>query len=153
MLTEPWVKTFCVGFNIDYIHDSALVICCSNILNVLHHSLTICTISTFAIHGKIEFCVDHAIIYLMAQPIPSVTIPSPGIFREFVTFLWKSCKCPKMGPDGSYKNPTVGLTATTSFICKTMQVHTVSVNLKKAGLASRNIVTKNNIRCFKSALQ
>ena len=28
-----------------------------------------------------------------------------------------------------------------------------SVNLKKAGMASRNIVIKNNIRCFKSALQ
>ena len=26
-----------------------------------------------------------------------------------------------------------------------------SVNLKKAGMASRNIVIKNNIRCFKSA--
>ena len=25
--------------------------------------------------------------------------------------------------------------------------------LKKAGMASRNIVIKNNIRCFKSALQ
>ena len=28
-----------------------------------------------------------------------------------------------------------------------------SVNLKKVGMASRNIVIKNNIRCFKSALQ
>ena len=28
-----------------------------------------------------------------------------------------------------------------------------SVNLKKAGMASRNIVVKNNTRCFKSALQ
>ena len=28
-----------------------------------------------------------------------------------------------------------------------------SVNLKKAGMASRNIFIKNNIRCFKSALQ
>ena len=28
-----------------------------------------------------------------------------------------------------------------------------SVNLKKAGLASRNIVIKNNARCFKSAFQ
>ena len=28
-----------------------------------------------------------------------------------------------------------------------------SVNLKKAGIASRNIVIKNNTRCFKSALQ
>ena len=27
-----------------------------------------------------------------------------------------------------------------------------SVNLKKAGMASRNIVIKNNTRCFKSAL-
>ena len=27
-----------------------------------------------------------------------------------------------------------------------------SVNLKKAGMASRNIVVKNNTRCFKSAL-
>ena len=26
-------------------------------------------------------------------------------------------------------------------------------NLKKAGMASRNIVLKNNTRCFKSALQ
>ena len=40
-----WVKPFCVGFNIDYIHDSAIF--CSNILHVLHHSLTMCTISTF----------------------------------------------------------------------------------------------------------
>ena len=32
-------------------------------------------------------------------------------------------------------------------------VDCTSVNLKKAGMASRNIVTKNNIRCFKSALQ
>ena len=28
-----------------------------------------------------------------------------------------------------------------------------SLNLKKAGIASRNIVIKNNTRCFKSALQ
>ena len=28
-----------------------------------------------------------------------------------------------------------------------------SVNLKKAGIASRNIVIKNNTPCFKSALQ
>ena len=28
-----------------------------------------------------------------------------------------------------------------------------SVNLKKAGMANRNIVIKNNTRCFKSALQ
>ena len=28
-----------------------------------------------------------------------------------------------------------------------------SVNLKKAGMASRNIVIKNSTRCFKSALQ
>ena len=27
-----------------------------------------------------------------------------------------------------------------------------SVNLKKVGMASRNIVIKNNTRCFKSAL-
>ena len=28
-----------------------------------------------------------------------------------------------------------------------------SVNLKKVGIASRNIVIKNNIRCYESALQ
>ena len=31
-------------------------------------------------------------------------------------------------------------------------VTVTSVNLKKAGMASRNIVIKNNTRCFKSAL-
>ena len=31
-------------------------------------------------------------------------------------------------------------------------INVTSVNLKKAGMASRNVVIKNNSRCFKSAL-
>ena len=41
---------------------------------------------------------------VMAQSIPSVPIPP----QAFVILFWKSCKCPTLGPDGSYNNPTVG---------------------------------------------
>ena len=58
-------------------------------------------------------------------------------YRFFENFnLEKSEVCSKFVPKSSYISSRV-----------------TSVNLKKAGMASRNTVIKNNTRCIKSALQ
>ena len=42
-----------------------------------------------------------------AHPLPP-GIYCPNVFCFVLFCFWKSCKCPKVGPGSSYKNPMVG---------------------------------------------
>ena len=42
-----------------------------------------------------------------AHPLPR-GIYCPNVFCFVLFCFWKSCKCPTVGPGGSYKNPMVG---------------------------------------------
>ena len=71
-------------------------------------------------------------------PTSSLSIP-PGHLSAFVIFSWNGCKCPTVGPGGSYKTPTGGAEKKVNFFSAKFSI-TVKCWKKGATLtASRRI--------------